>query len=168
MLMRMLTIITLFLSFSCYKVKDKIVNQDSDSFGIYLTAQDIQPEQLVIMSYIEPAETPVVSVDDIIVYDRDSHSIVLKENAKNQLENLEIPVSGKSFLVCVDRQPKYAGAFWILISSIPFRGPVILVQEPLPDTIRIQLGYPEGIDNTYDDPRDHPDVMAALEKAGKL
>ena len=156
------------LEAGCDDKADKVVNQKSEGFGLFLTARDVAPDQLLALAHIEAAEQPLIAAADIVSYARESHSMVLTDQALNRLEDLEITTAGKSFLVCVDGQLEYTGAFWVPFSSKSFDGAVILLLKPLSDTLRIQLGYPESIDGTYPDPRADPDVMAALESAGKL
>jgi len=146
---------------------DRTADSQTGEFGIFLTKEDVPPSSLIVLSYIEPADEPVVSLDDIEVYIRKTHALVLAESGRNRLDSLQVPVRGRSFLVCVDGHPRYDGAFWTPISSLSFAGAVILLPV-MNDTIRIQLGYPEDIDPGYEDPRGHAEVMAALAKAGKL
>jgi hypothetical protein len=83
---------------------------------------------------------------------------------------LEVPTSGKSFVVCVDKGAIYWGAFWTPISSQSFNGVTIWV--PLfsqqENTIKIELGYPSESYYQGEDPRSNPIIMESLEKAGKL
>ena len=99
---------------------------------------------------------------------REDHAIVLSASGRGKLDSLQVPVMGRSFLVCVDGQVRYAGAFWTMISSFAFDGLVIMLPA-MSDTVRIEIGYPGRIEGReYEDPRDEPDVMAALAAAGKL
>jgi len=81
-----------------------------------------------------------------------------------------VPVRGKSFLVCVDKKPIYFGAFWTPISSISFDG--VTIWKPLgvhePYVVTLELGYPSASFYGGDDPRNSPEVLTTLEKAGKL
>ena len=77
---------------------------------------------------------------------------------------------GKSFVVCVNREPIYWGAFWTPISSVSFDG--ITIWKPLnsqePEVIKLELGYPSPAFYEGEDPRNNAEVMESLEQAGKL
>jgi hypothetical protein len=46
---------------------------------------------------------------------------------------------------------------------------LVIMLPTMSDTVRIEIGYPGRIEGReYEDPRDEPDVMAALAAAGKL
>jgi len=60
---------------------------------------------------------PIIAINDIVIYNANTHEITLTANAFNRISGLEVPVTGKSFVVCVDKNPIYCGAFWT-----PIRG----------------------------------------------
>jgi len=152
----------------CGDDEDRGTNADGGEFGIFLTRDDVPPTQLIAMSHIEAAADPILSIDDIAAYVREEHGMVLSASGRSKLDSLQVPVKGRSFLVCVDGQVRYAGAFWTMISSASFDGPVIVLPA-MNDTVRIEIGYPGRVEGReYEDPRDEPDVMAALAGAGKL
>ena len=97
-----------------------------------------------------------------------SHVIHLTENGRHILDTLVVPTQGRSFLVCVNKSPKYHGAFWTPISSLSFVGTTIILSRPAHDSIRIGRGYPADSDTTRPDPRMNADVENVLRKAGKL
>ena len=144
--------------------------QNQEGFAIYLTKGDISPARMAALSHIEIAESPVIGTGDIVAYNGGTHEITLKEDAFNHISSLEVPVSGRSFVVCVDKKPIYWGAFWTPISSISFDGVTIL--KPLgsqpSNVIRLELGYPALSFYEGEDPRNNPEVMASLEQADKL
>ncbi|MDD5038716.1 MAG: hypothetical protein PHN78_05305, partial [Dehalococcoidales bacterium] len=86
------------------------------------------------------------------------------------ISQLDVPVAGKSFLVCVDKAPIYWGAFWTPISSLSFDGVTILKSLSLqePPVITLELGYPSPDFYNGEDPRNSPEVFRALDEAGKL
>ena len=143
---------------------------NGEGFAIYLTKEDIPPAQMEAMSYVEIADQPVISLADIITYDAQTHELLITDTAFKRISELEVPVRGKSFLVCVDRSPVYWGAFWTYISSISFDGVAIwtplLPQEP--KAIKLKLGYPASSFYGGEDPRNNAEVMKSLEQAGKL
>jgi hypothetical protein len=145
-----------------------------EGFAIYLPATEIPASQLPILSHIEPADTPLVSGADIASYSKETHQIELTAGAFNRVAELEVPVSGRAFVVCVDRQPIYTGAFFTPISSVSFDGVVIM--KPLEaeaaaagrHTVQLQLGYPGPDFFSGKDPRADPEIIESLRQAGKL
>jgi hypothetical protein len=153
-------------SVSCQDGHDSTTAQTS--LGIYLTRDNVPPAALAILSHVEPSDEPLISMDDITSYTWSTHMVHVSERARRILDTLSVPVSGKSFCVCINRLPKYCGAFWTPISSIPFSGTTILMHKPTPDSVRIGRGYPVDRDSTNPDPRNNAEVEAALRSAGKL
>jgi len=142
---------------------------DGKGFAIYLTRDDIPPSQMEALSHVEIAEEPIISINDIITYDAVTHRIELTTNAYQRVSQLEVPVSGKSFLVCLNKSPVYWGAFWVSYSSLSFDG--ITMMKPLvedPDAMMIRLGYPTPWFFGGTDPRSNLDIMQSLKEAGKL
>lgn len=141
-----------------------------EGFAIYLTKEDIPPAQMEALSHVDLAEQPVLAMQDIIAYYGRTHEISLTTDAFNRISNLEVPVSGRSFMVCVDRQPVYWGAFWTPISSLSFDG--VTIWKPLSpqhqQVIKIELGYPSSSFYEGEDPRNNVEVMRSLEQTGKL
>ena len=86
-------------------------NQKAEGFAIYLLARDIPVSQMPSVSHLELTENPIISLGDIVSYSRTSHEIELSTHAIERLLQLEVPAYGKVFVVCVDRQPVYFGAF---------------------------------------------------------
>src|SRR4030042_5412589 len=141
-----------------------------EGFAIYLTKEDISPAQMPALSHVDIAEQPIISMNDIITYNAQTHELKLTASAYEHIFQLEVPVRGKSFVVCVDRKPIYWGAFWTPISSISFDGVTIWKSLSLeqPHVITIELGYPSSSFYGGEDPRNNPEVMRSLEQAGKL
>src|SRR4030065_2337775 len=99
---------------------------NSEGFAVYLTEGDIPPDRMPVLSHIDIAEHPIVAINDIVTYNAQTHEIKLTANAFERVSEMEVPVRGKSLVVCVDRSPIYWGAFWTPISSISFDGIVIV------------------------------------------
>ena len=141
-----------------------------EGFAIYLTKGDISPARMPALSHIDIEEQPLIGLDDIVTYYADTHHIELTPDAYERISKLEVPVSGKSFVVCVDREPIYWGAFWTPISSISFDG--VTIWKPLgtqgPEIVKLELGYPSPSFYGGEDPRNNAEVMESLEQAGKL
>ncbi len=109
----------------------------------------------------------VISDDDIVSYNKYSHEIELTEEGVEKIEALNVPLSGRPFIVKINGEQIYNGSFWSPISSKPHSGIIIetLFQN---NTIKIEKGYPtseffEGLDL-----RNHPKVFNYLEKVEKL
>jgi len=151
------------------KVEDE-VEVESGGFAIYLTKQDIPPAQMEDLNHVAIAERPIITISDIITYDAQEHQLRLTTSAFERVSQLDVPTGGKSFIVCVDNEPIYWGAFWVLWSSLSFDG--VTIWKPLsleePYVIRLKLGYPSSALYTGEDPRSNPVVIESLEQAGKL
>ncbi len=141
-----------------------------EGFAIYLTRDDIPPEKMEMLSQVDIAAQPVISSQDIITYNAQTHEIKLTEHAFERIARLEIPVRGKSFLVCVDKAPIYWGAFWTPISSISFEGVTILQPRSSQElkVITLELGYPSTSYYKGADPRNDTAILQSLEQSGKL
>jgi len=146
----------------------------ADSFSIYLLANEIPSSELsrVDLNDLELQEEPILSIDDIVAYSKDTHDIEATAEAYERIQrlySLSVKVRGIPFVVCVGRDPVYAGAFWTPLSSLSFDGVVIM--QPFDadkHIIRIELGYPTCEAFTGKDPRSDPRILQSLEAAGKL
>lgn len=141
-----------------------------EGFAIYLTRDNIPPEKMEVLSHVEIADEPIISIQDIITYNAQTHEMKLTDQAFERITHLEVPVRGKSFLVCVDREPIYWGAFWNPISSMSFAG--VTIWNPLGSqelkVITLELGYPSSSFYNGADPRNNPAILQSLEQSGKL
>ncbi len=143
--------------------------KDGEGFAIYLTRDEVPPSQMDALSHVEIAQEPIISLEDIITYDASTHEVRLTDNAYQRISELEVPVRGKSFLVCLDKSPVYWGAFWVMYSSMSFEG--ITIMKPLiegPSVMKIELGYPASSFFEGKDPRNNLEIMKSLKKSGKL
>jgi len=143
---------------------------EKEGFAIYLTRGEIPPSQMPALSHVDIAEEPVIAADDIIAYNAETHEITLTASAFERISRLEVLTRGRSFLVCVDNQPVYWGAFWTPLSSLSFDG--VTIMKPLGSqeekVIKLGLGYPGPSFYRGEDPRNNPEVIEALERDGKL
>ncbi|MFH1640291.1 MAG: hypothetical protein ABIB93_08320 [Chloroflexota bacterium] len=143
----------------------------SEGVSIYLTSREIPVAAMPMQSHVEIAAQPTVAPDEIISYKRETHEIELTPSAYERITEMDVPVSGRSFVVCVNRSPIYWGAFWTPLSSLSFDGIVImkpLALERNDHIIRLEAGYPSPQFFTGEDTRLNAQVMQALEQAGKL
>jgi len=122
------------------------------------------------LSHVDLSDQPIISVEDIITYNAQTHEMKLTSNAFDRVYALDVPVTGKSFMVCIDKEPIYWGAFWTPISSLSFDGITILkpynTQEQ--NTIVLELGYPSSSFYGGEDPRNNVKVLESLVITGKL
>ena len=147
---------------------------EADGFSIYLLANEIPSSELskVDLHALELQEEPLLSIDDVITYSKETHEIEVTAEAYGriqQLYSLPVRVDGKPFVVCMGRDPVYAGAFWMPASSLIFDGVVICQPFDRDEhVIRIGLGYPTPEVFGGEDPRSDPRILQSLEAAGKL
>jgi hypothetical protein len=144
--------------------------ENREGFAIYLSKEDIPPAQMESLSQIVIANQPIISTQDIVTYNAQTHELKLTAEAFERISSLEVPVRGKSFAVCVDKAPVYWGAFWTPISSISFGG--VTIWKPLNyqevKVITFELGYPSQSFYGGEDPRNKAELINSLDKAGKL
>jgi len=142
----------------------------SDGFSIYLTKDDIPPSKMEALSHVELAERPVITMDDVVAYYARTHEIALTADAFKRIVDLEVPVQGRSFMVCVGKTPIYWGAFWTPVSSISFNG--VTIWKPLAaqetKVIKLELGYPSSSFYGGKDPRNSAKVLESLKQSGKF
>lgn len=143
---------------------------EHEDFAIYLLAEAISPQQLPVLSRLELAEEPLLTVEDIAWYQRDSHEMKLTAKGVDKVLKLNVPVNGQAFAVCLDQTPVYAGAFWSELSSASYDGVVILPMRTTRENpiLQLRLGYPEASFYHGQDPRADTRIFAALERAAKL
>ena len=148
--------------------------QIAEDFGIYLLAEDRPAIQLTEndLNTIQLQAQPVIGIDDIRYYDRESHGVQLSEDAYRRVQELfplPVRVDGIPFVVRVGDESIYAGAFWTPLSSLSYDGVIIL--QPFgeeEEMVRLALGYPSPLAFTGEDPRGDPRIIEALDSAGKL
>jgi hypothetical protein len=160
-------LLTPLIASGCTSQKEAPV---SGEFAIYLTRDDIPVAKMPILSHVEIADTPVISINDIVSYTKDTHEIKLTPEAFERVNSMKIPTSGKVFVVCVDKNPIYWGAFWVGWSSQSFDGVTILFPSfsQQENTIQIERGYPSQSFAQGEDPRSNAEIMKSLKAAGKL
>jgi len=122
------------------------------------------------LSHVELSDQPIVSVENIISYNTQTHEMKLTPSAFDRIFELDVPVRGKSFVVCINKEPIYWGAFWTPVSSMSFDG--VTIWKPLgpqeQKTIVLELGYPSSSFYGGEDPRNNVKVLQSLGKADKL
>jgi len=110
----------------------------------------------------------VISDGDIVSYNRTSYEMVLEETGVARIRELgRIPVNGTGFVVMVDGHAVYTGAFWTPISSIGYDGVVLMIEIPVQNALKFELGYP-GRFSGISDPRDDARIADVFRSLGKL
>lgn len=115
---------------------------------------------------------PVIQMGDISIYHASTHEFELTTEGQNKLAALQVPVSGIPFVVCVNGEAIYPGAFWAGYSSLSYHASIVLdvLLAPAGLPVRLDLGYPGSSAELYTgvDLRSDPRILAAFEQAGKL
>lgn len=153
---------------ACTSVETQPPIATDGQFAIYLPAEELMLDDMVDLAQVELAEIPVLTSEDIVWYDADSHVIKLAPSVGSLLDALELP--GRPFFVTIDRTPIYAGAFMAAYFSRTYDG-VVILWPPMDgdgDALRIQLGYPGEDFFTGEDPRSDRRILDSLREAGKL
>ncbi len=159
----LILLLVLMLAPGCISIK-------KDEFAIYLAKEKASYEVTdAQMTGLTLEDKPFITTDDIVAYDKNTHRVELTPAATEKLRKFEVPVSGRLFVACVGEKHIYAGAFMTPVSSFSFSGVVIMTWlDSAQNTILIGLGYPGPDFFKGSDPRNSPEVFAALQRAGKL
>lgn len=118
---------------------------------------------VVELSNIILEDLPIVTEDDISSYSKDTHTIYFIPEYKHS--KIDIPVSGRIFVVCVGSKRIYWGAFWTKVSSMGFNG--VVIKDP-GMTWKLDLGYPTSKFYEGPDPRNSELIFRRLRQIGKL
>ena len=148
--------------------------KEAGGFAIYLLEGDTPATEVLGMDIEELIleDEPILSAEDIVIYDRDSHTMELTKEGYSRIQDLftlPVNVSGIPFVVCVGSQRIYTGAFWTPASSLIYDG--VLIMHPMDDAkriIQLSLGYPVSDVFSGKDPRGDSRIMESLEGEGKL
>lgn len=127
---------------------------------------NISEERLGI--YLLENNQLAISENDIISYNKTFHGIKLTEEGVKKIKALEVPVSGKPFVIKLNGKEIYKGSFWTSLSSLSYSGIVINISMIQNNILKIEKGYPtseffEGID-----PRNNSEIFNYFQKNGKL
>lgn len=122
--------------------------QKQDTVAIYLFASSVNARSLVREQWknLPLSSEPVISEADILAYDFAKHALKLKPEALKRLPRP--PVEGTPFVVVVNGERIYPGAFYNNISSMPYSLPVIVVNRGAQsgtsdvDVVLIERAYP--------------------------
>jgi len=147
--------------------------QTENRFELYLLPPSVKSKDLAKLDLkkLKPVGKPFFTSDDISSYVMDTHEIILYYPIGLKLKKLEVPVSGRPFVVFVGGKPIYTGAFWTGLSSISFRGVTIDVSDLKSDfpVLKLELDYPPlAPKHIVSDPRLDPRIFLALKTRGVL
>jgi hypothetical protein len=167
--MRTIAILTVLLS--CLLILPAACSSgQNEGMAFYLTRDDVPPAQMSDLSQVQLADQPLIAMPDIVYYNLQTHALKLTAGAYERLVQLQVPVSGKSFVVCLDHAAVYWGAFWTPISSQSFDG--ITIWKPFvpreSHIVFLEMGYPSEAFYQGQDPRNNPEILKALEKSNQL
>ena len=131
------------------------------------------------MSAVEAAKLPLDSLAlgpslanllQVAYYDASDYAIVWDTWGSTPMILNQLPdvgVGGVPFVVRVDGQSVFLGAFMTSFSSMSFHGPTVTVEHVVDDRLVLEPGYPGG-PAPNPDPRNDPRILKAFEDAGKL
>jgi hypothetical protein len=137
----------------------------SEGFAIYVI-QDHDFSKMDDLKTIVLPDKPIISQNDVISYYAVEHKIRLTDVSFEHLAQLSGSLVGYPFVVCVNRQPVYWGAFWTSLYSSIFSGVIIDITS-LDDEAKcfeFTLGYPNDSYFKGDDPRNDLLILDALNK----
>jgi hypothetical protein len=149
---------------------------EQNSLAIYLLASPVDARTLArsprLWKELALSNDPVISQEDIISYDFSSHAMRLRIEAIKRLPRPS--VSGTPFVVVVNGDRIYQGAFYTNVSSISYSQPVILVdrsernQPGTADVLLIDRAYPSAAFATGSDLRSDDRIKNALSNLKKF
>jgi hypothetical protein len=147
--------------FGIYMPKLDVYTQTQD-----VTERVIAYQRTTKLSEIPLAEFPIVSEEDLLSYDWDTHALEMTNSFWFRVRQ---PSShGIPFVVVVDGVPIYVGAFWSQYSSIPSGVPTIM-WDGQQKSRRISIGKASlPAKSGQDDPRFNEKLKQALQELGKL
>lgn len=147
------------------------VAQNKTGFALY-HLPDIKPGDLAKRDIrkIKTRSGPILTTADVVSYLKDTREMTLSPDGRQKIEDLKIPDSGLSFIVFVDGEPIYLGAFWNEFSSLTFRGVAVDVA-PLrsgANVLKFELDYPPlAPKNPAFDPRNDQRILNVFKRSSR-
>jgi hypothetical protein len=145
----------------------------TDRLAIYLLADEsitaVQAAQLPLDS-LEIASSPLMTMESLAYYDANTHALFFGSwwSSGSLINPLpQVGVFGLPFVVVADQERIYLGAFYTLISSVLFDGPIIVIDYPEApyDHVVIEPNYASP---QTPDPRSDTRIFNVLRASGKL
>ncbi|HBE40488.1 MAG TPA: hypothetical protein DDW27_04670 [Bacteroidales bacterium] len=114
------------------------------------------------------SENPIISYNEIILYDSADHYFQIAESKAEELSRMKWSTQGTAFSLTINKQIIYSGYFMPGYSSLALNW---ISMDPLAfdAKIRVTLGYP--VDWPWfqgPDPRNDPRIISYLRKDNKL
>jgi hypothetical protein len=148
-------------------------------FGLFMPKEDVYSDTSDVNDRISRylrgrpkdvplAEYPVISEEDLVGYDWPRHTMTLRHAFWHRIRfpNLR----GSPFVVVVDGEPVYVGAFYTDMSSFSCESPIIRFDDRMTNrVVRIDQEYPapSGIPGAKD-PRSDTRIKNVLQALGRL
>ena len=133
------------------------------------------------LTEVELDKAPFLTDADIVSYSWNTHTMALSTNAIAQLPSTrDVGTGGKAFVVVVNGERRFRGAFWSSFSSIGHMNPVILTDHHDAKAVALHRRYPtvggrgpqevivDGKKMIDPDPRDDEKLRETLKTLGKL
>jgi len=157
-----ITVITSALA-SCEKLSES-------GLEIYLLTdyQKKSPASEIISGSEKLSENPIISYNDIILYDSTEHYFQIAESKAQELRQIKWSTQGTAFSLTINKQIIYSGYFMPGYSSLGLNWISI---DPLAfdSKIRVTLGYPVDWPQFQGpDPRNDSRIINYLRKDNKL
>ena len=139
------------------------------AFAIFISTIGISTNEDSDINKLELLEEPLITDSDIIRYIWETHEIVLSEEGMKRFRNfIESRPNHKIFLVMADGERCYIGAFWSGINQTIYPNPMIIIDPPFQDKIKIERAYPSKKYASDKDYRNDKKIYTALKRIGKL
>jgi hypothetical protein len=139
------------------------------AFAIFLSTNELSTNEDSDIEKLEFSNEPIITDSDIIRYIWKTHEIVLSAEGMNRFRSyMDAKPDTKQFLVVADGERCYIGAFWKSIYSTIYPNPVIIIDSPSQDRIKIERAYPSEKYARGQDNRKDKKIYIALKRVGKL
>ncbi len=163
------------IKISIFDSKDEPCDKDTlkEGFLVYVPKIRTPIEELIgkptsiDLTTIELGNNRLISEQDIISYDPETHYIEMRDETAKRLLNGPA-YAGTFALVCVDRKPIYWAVLTTDICAVGFDWITINMPSPIEPnrrTIRIDLPSRPFVGQ---DPRNNSEIMEAFRRSGKL
>jgi len=109
--------------------------------GVFYFASQLSGSNERFGIYLSKNNELVISDDEIVWYDKNSHEIKLTDEGIERIQTLKVKsvTYGEPFVVKIGNQEIYDGSFWTPISSVSYGGIVIETLVNMTDnTIRLE------------------------------
>lgn len=168
--MKMICIIAVAIVSACGALAE------SPAVAFYFIKTDVKT-----LGEAELDKAPFLTDDDILSYCWTTHTMALATNAIVKLPSTrDVGTGGKAFVVVVNGERRFRGAFWSSASSVGHMNPVILTDHYDAKAVALYRRYPtlggrgseamivDGRKMIDPDPRDDQKLRETLKNLGKL